>query len=1489
MGVKHWKLPSDDGTKDFVKNYNGSARGRSAERVSVGEIVGKNFWRKCKLAGLCLAAASLLWMNGCSSSSANVITVTLSQTSATVIVSQSLTLTATVNGATNLNVTWKCTYTTTPTAANSKTSAAAACTSDTGNIPANSTAVTVTFTAPNTVPDPTTFPNLQITITATSVQNTGKTGTCVITLDSGIAVGIGPQTATVPVKEQQQFAFQLTNDLQSKGVTWLVTQSVPTTTGTTTTTFPQLPTCTVSGNATGCGSIDANGLYTAPAVVPTSTTVTSTPANVTVVATSVADPTRFALGTITIIAGGPITFSGISPTIAPQGGILWDIYLNAPNISSATSITLTGTKGGPPTVLTSISSQVKVLFPIPNTTVTNPASTGARIRLNAANLANADTYTVSVNDPVETVTTSPTGSYSFTVLPVRPTSIASVPDDVVQGTLSNEIKLSVDGGYFGPNGQIANLLFAGNSVPGDSTTVSGPRQFNAAFPSAGINSGIPGLYQLAVARTTAPLPVPNNPAVTDLAVFPNYSVNPPSVPQNFTAIPAGTNPSAIDIDPILGVAVVAETGSNAIQFYTIGTGTLTPLGVPITSATTPGVTINAPTGVSVNRANHTVAVINYGDQTVSVLPIPGAPQQAPGTPFNVSLANGISALNTTNTPYAIGVDPDTNLALVAYSNPSTTNLANVGFIVNLNPGNPPPFGCINDTAMTLNPGPCVFAQVTLNTGTYPQIAMAPHGHLAFVTPGGSGAVQGIDVTKHSSSVGITTLSLVSGIVTVTTSSAHNLNPGNPGTVLISGVKSANSNSTTNEFNGAFAVNAVLSSTQFTYSVTSTTNDTGTGGAVFFSSPNLTFGISQTSQGIAVNPITRVAAIADANATGSNGPQINLLNALDQNVTSIFFNADCTFYVTAPTPCLSSPELLGTTNVAWQPYSNALVSYNPQQNQVSVSDPVSLKRYAFACQSPGACQVNPIIPSQVTLTGSGAATVTVQLSGGGSSSLKLFGGLAVDPATNQAFVVMSGSGTIDVINLGPNPPAPLLTNLKPAEITELVVPSKTPGPGIIGGIPNAILPQGALTCIPVPPAPASSCDLAGVQIYGSGFAAGAQVRLDGTSIPSADVQLVSSRQLTVTIPASFLAFPHKYAVDVISNSSQSNATDFMVLQAIDVSQICPGVTNPQPSSVAIADQLANGPFSPIAVVSLSGCNSITVIDINPASATFGAVKNTIAVGTTPMGVAISQHLGMAVIANNGSNSVSVVNLLTGVEAVPDITSSQGIGTNPTGVAINDSTAAAIVTNTGSNTVTEIDLSPLFGTTPPTSLTGISIAVDQSPIAVAIDPDRGTNNMGLAVVTALELQSGAAPQGALDSVDIGAATPIKSITGTVGSITAAPTDVVYDPTVVPALFYANSSGGNVIASFDPDTGAAPITSVGINPTSLALNLQTGAILTSNSVSNTISIVDTISNPFRTRQTLGIPGSPQFGVAIDQFTNLAVIVDQANNRVFLLQMPN
>src|SRR5208282_4067839 len=203
-----------------------------------------------------------------------------------------------------------------------------------------------------------------------------------------------------------------------------------------------------------------------------------------------------------------------------------------------------------------------------------------------------------------------------------------------------------------------------------------------------------------------------------------------------------------DIDPTLGVIVVAETGSNAVQFYTIGNGTLTPLGGPVAVG-------NVPTGLSVNPTNHTVAVVNYQDQTVTVLPIPGAPVQVPGTPFTIDLSNALQGqVSPAPLPYSIGVDPDTNMGVVAYSSTSSSSAANLGFLVNLNTGTNP-YGCIT----TSQTAPCLFAQVTLNTGAYPQVAMAPHNHLAYISPGGSGALQGIDVTKKSTSAYIYTLTV----------------------------------------------------------------------------------------------------------------------------------------------------------------------------------------------------------------------------------------------------------------------------------------------------------------------------------------------------------------------------------------------------------------------------------------------------------------------------------------------------------------------------------------------------------------------------------------------------------------------------------------------------------------------------------------------------------------------------------------------------------
>jgi DNA-binding beta-propeller fold protein YncE len=199
------------------------------------------------------------------------------------------------------------------------------------------------------------------------------------------------------------------------------------------------------------------------------------------------------------------------------------------------------------------------------------------------------------------------------------------------------------------------------------------------------------------------------------------------------------------------------------------------------------------------------------------------------------------------------------------------------------------------------------------------------------------------------------------------------------------------------------------------------------------------------------------------------------------------------------------------------------------------------------------------------------------------------------------------------------------------------------------------------------------------------------------------------------------------------------------------------------------------------------------------------------------------------------------------------------------------------------VSAINLTPLLAT-PVGTVTTTTVAVNQNPIAVAIDPDRGTSNRGLAVVTSLILNGASSPFGGLDVVDIGTSPPVKNSTSSLVGIQATPTGVVFDP--ANTIFYATSSQGNVITAFNPDTSQTTSIKVGINPTALAYNFRTSTILTVNALSNTISIVD--SQTFKTRATLGIGGSSQFAAAIHPLTNLAVITDQANNRVLLLPLP-
>jgi len=342
------------------------------------------------------AALAGFVMQGCGGGSANTVTVTLSQSSAALVVTQVLNLTATVAGSTNLNVTWTCTYTTTTTTiganntTTSTTSNPATCTAQTGVL-TNIQDTTVTYTAPAKIstPPPTATTIVSppvITITATSQANTKVTGTCTVSLDSGISVTINPATAAVPTSQNFQFVATLTNDSTPNDVTWQVTQEPLTSANS----LADLVTCSPT-----CGSINSTGVYTAPSSVPTvytpstisSTVTTQTPQIVTILAISKVDSTRLGAASVTVVTSGTINFTGISPSIAPQGAVLQDIYLAATNVNSLTSIFYDGTALP--------STQVVVVSP----PTAGSTPTGARARLLPAQLQTAGSHTISICNP----------------------------------------------------------------------------------------------------------------------------------------------------------------------------------------------------------------------------------------------------------------------------------------------------------------------------------------------------------------------------------------------------------------------------------------------------------------------------------------------------------------------------------------------------------------------------------------------------------------------------------------------------------------------------------------------------------------------------------------------------------------------------------------------------------------------------------------------------------------------------------------------------------------------------------------------------------------------------------------------------------------------------------------------------------------------------------------------------------------------------------
>ncbi len=1453
-------------------------------------------WHKSARNILLAMTFASLWISGCgSSSTANQVVVTVLGQFSVMVPTQTQTITANVTGATDVSSTFACSYTTTPNPTtatpNPKPSASAACDSAKtasgdpavgalSNQQNTSTTVasTVTFTAPKVFPDQVKLPNVLVTITATSNADKKKTGTFSIIFDSGIRIHIVPATATLATSATQPFLAEDLNNIviPPDQLTWGVTFEVTAKTNS--------ADCSTGSNT--CGSIDATGLYKAPAAVPTAApSSTTTPVNaagiVTVFAFSKVDNARIAQAAVTIIKASDIAFTGISPSVAPQGGLQQDIFLAATGADSQTGVTLVDSSNKSTTI--DPQTQIKVVFAAGSTST----SIGARVRLNSENLSKPGHYTVQVttSNPSVKVTGGP---FPLDIVPVRPTIVGSTPGNFEQATLgqSGGVPFTIDGGFFGPpDFPTVATTFNGQAVLTNNTSANSTARRVTGSVTAPSGT-IPGLYSFGVQYTTSPgpfnAPTPTT-AFSNVAVLPDYGSSNPPTDLNNKALtlkpvppPAPANPPKIYIGPAplisfgassasssiaidrtdsLAVVTLAGVDSNNVRFIDLSSGTPT----PTTQVSSGG---SLATGVAVDEHLHVAAVVNYAGRSLSVLSIPSGTLLA-----TVDLSGVIPQPNPPNSsfvepfPYSVGIDPFTDRAVVALAS------TNVGLIINLDPN----FTFNSDPKVPpqcILPGPasapkyCPIGYVTLGSGPNPQIAFEPGARLAYVTPGGAGVLSAVDLSnasKGSLGVAIASATRASNVVTVTTSSSHNLNSGNPGTVLISGLPAGTTNKT--DFNGSFSVGAVLDSTHFQY-FQADKDDTTTCTATCLASsgnPFLTYSISPSIVGIAVNPVTRQIVLADPNVTSS---QITFIDPQSESVGSM------TLFAESTGPVITGGPELGAAATAFQPFSNTAVSFNPKTNEVSLLDPSLFQRPAIVTTGQNGlatgCPASPPPPTPCTFTS--------------TTNITIPGALAVDSVNNLVLTLNSGSGTITSFKLG---------TIKPVHIESVQTPAIDAGNTNIK-TPASLSPAVKITLGTAPTA------VSGVKILGTGFDSGSQVLLDGTAFASGTLgnfTFVSSKEIDVTIPVSVLnAGPRHYALSVTNSSGvSSNVSDFTVLEEIPLAS-CSG-KDAAPGGVAI-DEVNN-----LAVVTNtgSGCNQVSVFSLNPANI-FNQTLKTIATGATPTGVAVLPSLayhgqppgtsGIAVVTNNGSNTVSLLDLVNAVPVLDNSTPPKpivvNVGTNPSGVAIDQETNLAVIANTGSNTVNTIDLTPLTANPIGTLTPGLA-SVDQNPIAVAIDPDRGTNGRGLAVVTCQQVTGGS---GSLVGVDIGSTTPIRSTSAPTSLLSATPTGIVFDPSVTPAVFYAVSTQGNVITAFNPDTSQTQAIKVGINPSAIAYNFQTGTILTVNSLSNTISIVD--SQTFATKATLGIGGSSNFAAAIQTFTNLAVIADHDNNRVLLFPLP-
>jgi hypothetical protein len=250
----------------------------------------------------CAILAAAVWVSGCNQIGGQsppppppTIIVTVNPATSSVLLGNQTTFTATVANTTDIAVSWGVS----------------------GVLGGNSTLGTITpggvYTAPLDLPSPVT-----VQITATSHADTRKFGSGTLTITSDVTLGLAPNSPSVELGATQTFLAAVTSSGHpDAAIRWSLSGPA---------------------SATGCGSVDASGNYTAPRILPS-------PASATLTAQSVADPSKQISTVVAITSSFSLQLS--APPSLPTGGTATIVATLTPAPRSNPNTTLTWTLSGP--------------------------------------------------------------------------------------------------------------------------------------------------------------------------------------------------------------------------------------------------------------------------------------------------------------------------------------------------------------------------------------------------------------------------------------------------------------------------------------------------------------------------------------------------------------------------------------------------------------------------------------------------------------------------------------------------------------------------------------------------------------------------------------------------------------------------------------------------------------------------------------------------------------------------------------------------------------------------------------------------------------------------------------------------------------------------------------------------------------------------------------------------------------------------------------